>query len=157
MSGLTGAGPRSLPAVGEGAGGAVVRNVAFKLVDNVIVAAYGRNSPTDEEARQMADFFRQIIAEPNLKSLSYTPGGAPTATQRRLLQDVMNGRELLAAVVTSSALVRGIVTAVSWFNRKMKVFSSHEEEDAFRYLGIPETQFETFRGEAKRLQKEVSL
>jgi hypothetical protein len=134
-----------------------VKNVAFKLVDNVIVAAYGRNSPTDEEARQMAEFFRKIIDQPNLKSLSYTEGGAPTATQRKLMQEVMKDRELLAAVVTSSALVRGIVTAVSWFNRQMKAFSPLEERKAFEHLGIPESQFERFKSEARSLQQECGV
>jgi hypothetical protein len=132
-----------------------MKNVAFKLVGHVLVAVYGKEAPSDAEAQQMVACFKDALRLENLRSLSYTPGGGPTAAQRKALNEVMAGRSVPAAVVTGSPLVRGLVVAVSWFNKGIRPFAPADEESAFRYLEIPSSQFRLYRGEVKKLEMEL--
>ena len=66
-----------------------------------------------------------------------TKGGGPTSTQRKYLNDLLAGRHVPVAVMSSSTAVRGVVTALSWFNRKIKAFPPEGLADALTYLEIP--------------------
>ena len=71
-----------------------------------------------------------------MRTLVFTDGGGPSASQRRLATEALGGKESLTAVVSSSSMVRGVVTALSWFNPKIKSFSPDEAQRAFEYLRI---------------------
>jgi hypothetical protein len=40
------------------------------------------------------------------------------------------------AVVTDKALVRGVVTAIRWFNPKICAFAPWEVREAFKFVGV---------------------
>lgn len=90
-----------------------------------------------------------------VKSLAFTDGGAPTGPQRKLLNDLLNGRQCRAAVVTSDAFVRGVVTALSWFNSYVKAFSPDELDEALRYLEVRERYMALVRHEIQILRKRL--
>jgi hypothetical protein len=73
--------------------------------------------------------------------LVYSLGGSPSATQRtemtRSLRSRLNVHR--TAVVTSSPLVRGVVTAINWFVRpelRSPAFAPNELDAAFDYLHL---------------------
>jgi hypothetical protein len=57
-----------------------------------------------------------------------------------MLTDVLAGRGMKVAVLSKSSLVRGVVTAISWFNRDIRPFEPHELYEAIEYLGVQKTQ-----------------
>jgi hypothetical protein len=68
--------------------------------------------------------------------LVFTDGGAPNATQRSEINDWLRGRSIRTAVILSSPLVRGIVTALNWFNRDIKPFAPKDWRGAMSFVGI---------------------
>jgi hypothetical protein len=71
-----------------------------------------------------------------LRSLVFTDGGAPNTAQRSQLNKALEGKTSTGAVVSPSTMVRGVVTALSWFNPKIRAFAPNEVNDAFAYLDI---------------------
>jgi hypothetical protein len=131
-----------------------MKNFKFKVVGNLLVSVYNENPPTNEEAEAALESFRQMTFD-RLRALSFTKGGTHTAAQRKQLNDVLAGRELKTAVVTDVRLVRGVVTAMSWFNKSIKVFTPETWEDAFAYLEIPPGQFDRIWEVIKGLDDEI--
>jgi nucleoid-associated protein YgaU len=132
-----------------------MKNVAFVMVDNFLISAYGENAPTEEEGRANLEFFKSLDLS-KVKLLIFTRGGAPTAAQRKDFNDALRGVQLVTAVVTDTNLVRGVVTALSWFNPKISAFANSAVTDAFRYLEIPPSRYDHFIREAAKLQAEVA-
>lgn len=133
-----------------------MKNVAFKAMSQWILVVYDVNPPTDEEARELLTNFKAIDLE-RTRMLIVTKGGAPTTAQRKDLNDFLKGRSFQTAVVCDLIMVRGIVTAMSWFNSGVKSFTSAEFEGAMRYLGMPQSQFEVVRAEISKLQASLGV
>ncbi|APR79638.1 Hypothetical protein A7982_04985 [Minicystis rosea] len=131
-----------------------MKNVAFRLSGRYLICAYNEYPPTDEEAKASLEIFKTLNFE-TVKVLTFTKGGAPTASQRKELNDALAGRQLTTAVVSDSPLLRGIITAFSWFNPKIKAFNSSELEQAFLYLEIPPSRWERIAEESAKVQAEV--
>jgi hypothetical protein len=132
-----------------------MKNVAFKVVGDWLLAVYSENPPSEEEARLILKAFKSMDLD-KMRMLVFTKGGAPTTAQRRDLNDVLRGRTFPTAVVSDAVMVRGVVTAMSWFNSAIKVFPLSATDDALRYIGIPETQYEFMRREIAKLQAELN-
>src|SRR5262245_48264981 len=56
-----------------------------------------------------------------MRAIAITDGGAPDARQRGQLNDVLQGRTIPASILSDSVFVRGVVTALNWFNPGIKV------------------------------------
>jgi hypothetical protein len=96
--------------------------------------------------------FAQRADLPDLRILSFTTGTANlSAAQRAELLAATGGRMPAAAVFTSSAIARGVVTALSWFKPGVKAFPPHEMEQAMRFLGLTERERSVARSMANRL------
>jgi hypothetical protein len=85
------------------------------------------------------------------RGLSFSDGGAPNSTQRRLMNDTLGGKSPLSAVVTNSAMARGVVTAMGWFNPNIKAFSPTELDEALRFLNVNKSEFELIKLEIRNL------
>lgn len=132
-----------------------MKNMVFKLIGNCLLMVHNADPPTQEDADA---FLRMLKAHDvtRLRSLVLTEGGAPTAAQRKQFNELLDGRNHLTAVVTDRTMVRGIVTAFSWFNPKIKAFPPESMEDALRYLEIRPSEFRTILTEAAKLKQSVS-
>ncbi len=71
------------------------------------------------------------------KSLVIAGRFGPNAKQRKRLADSFAGHPTTAAVMTSSAIALGIVTAMSLFVPSTKAFKPTDFEGAFRHLDVP--------------------
>jgi len=133
-----------------------MKNVAYKIIDSWLVAAYGADPLSEQEADEVLAVFKGLDFD-RMRLLAFTRGGAPTAMQRKRLHDVLDGKDFTTAVVTDVYFIRGIVTAMSWFNKRIRVFPTSALEEAFRYLEIPSSQYDYFRQEATKLQAQVMV
>lgn len=95
----------------------------FEFLDNGhVVMLHGTSAPSTEDWREYLLRLRdKDLTKVGL--LCFTNGGAPDATQRQELNQVIAGRYYARAIVHRSALVRGVVLAVSWFAPGVKAFS----------------------------------
>ena len=87
------------------------------MVGRTLVVVHGARHPTDADWMIYLEALRQNVATLEAQ-LIVTDGGSPTTAQRRASLELAGDQwERLppTAVVTSSVLARGAVTALSWF------------------------------------------
>lgn len=137
----------------------MTQNMAFMFLEGVgggglMMLIHSTKSPTDAE---WEPYFRELSKHDptKIKSLAITAGGAPSGAQRKLVNDYLNGRQSRAAVVTGNTFVRGVVTALSWFNSMMKAYPPEDFDSALQYLGVRESEIALVRRELAVLQKRV--
>jgi hypothetical protein len=122
-----------------------MKNMAISLVGDVVIAVHTANPPSDDEWQAYLKMILQAGKAQGgdmskIRSLVVTEGGGPNAAQRRELTDALQKmsrwKDTPAAVVSTSPVVRGIVTVLSWFNLNIKPFSPDKIEDAFQSLHL---------------------
>jgi hypothetical protein len=109
--------------------------MCFAFVSDVLVAVHGDQPPSSSEWR------RYLAACANASdkvraNVVVTSGGGPNAAQRAELSNLPNLMTFPTAVVSSSIVVRGIVTAISWLGKRIKAFSPADIDSACRYLAL---------------------
>ena len=130
-------------------------HAAFKVVEGVLVLVHDEDCPGDEEwftyvqeiKRQGAFLLPEIVL---------TRGGRPNSLQRKLLTDVLGGRAMKVAVLSDHTMVRGVITAISWFNRDIRAFGAQDLPGAIAYLGLPMAHLGLVRGTIASLQEELT-
>jgi hypothetical protein len=128
--------------------------LAFTVIDRVFLVAYGTDSPTDED---WIEYLAELLGHgiDRTMQIIVSDGGAPTWAQSRELNRLVAGRKVPIAVLSQSAQVRGLVTVLSWFNRKIKAFPPYAIREAMAYLEIPSTRTDLIERELGKLQAEV--
>lgn len=116
-----------------------MRRMAFRVVDQVLVLVHAEQDPSDDE---WMEYVLEIKRQGTLllPQVVFTAGGRPNSVQRKMLTDVLAGRGMKVAVLSVSTMVRGVVTAISWFNRDIRAFDPSELHRALDYLGVPPAQ-----------------
>jgi hypothetical protein len=115
----------------------------------LLLLAHTDRPPNDAE-------WEQYIAElakhdpRQLRSLTFTDGGGPSAAQRKQVNDYLAGQASPCAVVTSSSMVRGLVSALGWFNAQIKTYSPRDLDAALKHLAVT-------ADEAPRVRREIQL
>lgn len=122
----------------------------WRRLGRFVVTVHSDRPPTEEEwSRYMgqADTYQPLEDQ---RILVVSEGGAPNATQRQQLIDLLHDVRVPTAILTTSWIMRGSGAAVSWFNRSLRVFGPNAIEQALEHLQL--TQWE--RREALRLLRE---
>lgn len=133
--------------------------MAFHLhKKSVFLVMHTKDNPTDEEWTEYVEFAKKNVQFLR-SSLIITEGGGPNTLQRGQLNDVLeaSGFKSKISVVTLSRLVRGIVTAISWFNPNIKAFSTIQIPAALEYLEIPAAEHDVIFREIKALRVKLHL
>jgi len=90
----------------------------------------------------------------------FTQGGGPDAKQRATAGEIWMddlGKLPPTTVMTSSRLVRGIVTAMNWAGAKnVRAFPPHQTHDGLRHLGVPNEHVGEVLFCANRLLKQLN-
>ena len=128
-----------------------LKGLAIDAFETTLLVAHGHSAPTEVEWQQLMAAW---ASHPEMTTqLVFTLGGGPNVVQRRQSLEVLNARpggSPKTAVMTDSLVVRGMVTALSWFaTNRVAAFGPGALDDAFNFLGI----FEEVRRDqlAKRL------
>lgn len=131
-----------------------MRNIAFEIEGDLMVAVYGEVDPTHEEHAKCLQILRSIDLG-KLRVLILSKGGGPTPAQRKDMNDIVRGYDIPVAVMSTSRVARGVTTALSWFNKNMRSFSPDQMEEALRHLGVPPDELVPIRSLMIRLDSEV--
>lgn len=127
-------------------------NMRHQQLGDTLLMVHSAEAPSEQEWDAMlAQLQKQFPA----RVLVFTDGGGPTTLQRGRLNDALVGKPVKAAIVTSSQIVRGIVTALAWFNPGIKAFSPVRAPAALDYLGVPVEQRAALMRQVPRLAKEL--
>jgi len=104
---------------------------------DVMVTVHGPLPPTDEEWRAYLEFSRTCVGRVT-RSLVVSSGAGPNGRQRTMLmKEFPEFAPVPVAVVSDSSMTRGIVTALSWFGKKIRAFQPSQLTEALEYLGVP--------------------
>lgn len=122
----------------------------WSLVGNIMVVCIRpERVPDDTWAR----YLKSLRERPATKFLGVTIGTADvTSVQRKEMFEIVKAKSMQSAVVTDERLVRGIVTAASWFGIDVKAFSWAELPAAVLHLGTSRTVVEHVVQEVNRLK-----
>ena len=129
----------------------MVLNMVQDFCGDLMIVVHTGQAPSDEEWTRYVAAVERMDPE-KLRTIVFTDGGAPNLEQREAINRALGGKTSPGAVVSNSMLVRGAVTALSWFNPKIKAFSPSGTAAAFAYLGVPEVAVPDVWVMVKRLQ-----
>jgi len=91
-----------------------------------------------------------------LRILAVSDGAGPNPEMRAEITEFTKRYERIkSAVITVSPIVRGIVTAVSWFNPDIKAFAPKEFLAALQHLGVGQGAASSFVTELRSMAKEL--
>lgn len=126
-------------------------NVLFKIVmGKWLICVYGKQDATDEDVGEIIKVMRTLDLK-QVRMLAYTMGGTLSTRHRKAINEVVDGKFPTLAVLIGSPMARGVITALSWFNKNVKAFAPDEEIDAFSYLGVPPELYGACSQELHRL------
>lgn len=131
-----------------------MRNVAYSLLDNVFIAVWGRVNLSDAESTEVFEVFRRLDFG-RVRMLVVTEGAGPGPVLRKQMNTALGGQELQTAVVTDDFVIRGVVTALSWFNRRIRWFPYTALDDALEYLNVPDFRVDAIVKEVGYLRAEL--
>ncbi|MEY2937070.1 MAG: hypothetical protein RL033_7819 [Pseudomonadota bacterium] len=90
-------------------------------------------------------------------TLVVTYGGGPDGDQRKRLAEQMDHDFAPTCIMTKSTIVRGIVAALTFFNRRMKIVGLEDREAAFHHLGLSRAEREAAERMRSELEAELGL
>ncbi len=110
--------------------------IVSREMGSLMVTVYSQNEPSDPD---WDDHLEHLIRHyhrwgPSSRRLSWALGGVANASQRARLVRLMGPNRGRGAVLTSSPLVRGVMTALSWFSQDMRCFQPDHLCDALMFL-----------------------
>jgi hypothetical protein len=136
------------------------RNLWMFRMGSTIIGVHTKVAPSDAEWKEYIQLCKKVADDagfPALRGLSITDGGAPTSTQRALANEFLEGRSAPTAILSSSSIVRGVVTAMSWFNPKIKSFAPVRAREALAYIDFPTNQIGSLCARLRDMKSSVGV
>ena len=131
-------------------------NMAFHHSPGLFVLVHNASAPSDAEWGAYVEEVKQEPDPSRFVTLVYTDGGSPTHEQRAALNLALGYSSTRTAVLSVSAVVRGVVSALNFFNREIRSFAPAEVDRAFDHLRMSPAMRELARQEIRRLGQQVS-
>ena len=133
-----------------------LKTMLWSFDERLHIIVHSEATPTEREWDVYLAEFPAGDKLVEYKVIVYSLGGGPNGAQRSRLVHQLRGGAPRAALVTSSSLMRGIGTAVSWFIRSLKVFSLKDRAAAFRYLDLSSDEVEKANATIDRFVRELA-
>lgn len=126
-----------------------MKNVAYRLVHEVIVTVHNTRNPRREEWDVYLDMVSGLKVAFNgdcarFRQLVFTDGGIPSSAQRKTLVDIARGLEnhskVKVVLVSRSTIARTVITAFRWLGFPMLSCAPDELDRACAFLGLTPAQ-----------------
>ena len=122
-------------------GHGVAQGLRYTRVGTTMVLVHDERDPTDEDWAEYVEVYREGAFEHGVsKLLVISAGGGPNARQRRAVLTALAGKEgtIRTAICSSSAMARGITTAIGWMTpAQLRSFGYEDRHAALDYLEVP--------------------
>jgi hypothetical protein len=139
----------------------MARHMAWSTHGDLLLLAHDEHRPADDEWRGWLRAYE--TRSPHIRGVVVrTLGGGPSSSQRKELVQAMHTRTIPTptAMLTSSAIVRGLLTALSWFlpaERLPTMFALDDVVAALTFLGVDVASEGGVRAELARLAASLDL
>lgn len=135
--------------------------MGYRREGRVLVIVHSRRSPTDLEWATFLKEMQTYGQRQELRVVTYSHGGGPDGKQRKMATDLNKDPArhdfVMVALLTSSAIMRGMGPALSWFLRNIKIFGLDADAEAHKFLGLSRAE-STFALSARRqLEHDLGL
>jgi hypothetical protein len=138
--------------------------IAHKFVSletgDLLISLHDGEQPTDRQWNTLIEDLKAIGLKHHgdfsrIFALVITDGGAPSYAQREQLNNILNGKNFRISVLSDSLMVRGVATALGWFNPDIRPFSSKEIQACMAHLPIQRSEYLLVRREIQLLRHEI--
>jgi hypothetical protein len=137
-----------------------LRTLQYDRLNRCIVFVCGEAPIDDAEWDEYVAFLRSRF-KPGLthRSLVVAKGSLTSLQRKKLAEAVAPVKATLkSAVITESALVRGIVTALEWFSRDVfRIFAPADMDRALEFLDIRDREARELKELTLRLQERLAI
>jgi len=119
---------------------------ACRLIDDIAIGVHTSEPPSDEDWEAwLAVSKKALDVRGSIRALVYSHGGGPNSAQRSQVNDLLKDQPQRISVMLDSRIARGAVTALSWFNPKIKGFDLQQFDSAFEHLGLAHDEIDQVR------------
>lgn len=131
--------------------------MAWRVAGRLTVIVHGPTNPSNLEWQGLLTSGASRGLRGNGRTLVVSYGGGPDGHQRELLAEAMGRGPTPTCIMTKSALVRAIATALLYFNRTMKVVGLDDRKQAYEFLGLSSDEREAADRLRVELETELGL
>jgi hypothetical protein len=134
------------------------KTLSYEVFDNkLLLLVHGESSPSSVDWDDYAELLSRSVGELT-GILVVTDGAGPNGAQRGKINDLIKtcGGSFPTAVMTHSRVARGVVTALGWFNPRLRAFAPTELTAALAHLGTDPGQREKLLRCIVRMRIELS-
>lgn len=132
-----------------------------QFLGSVHIVVCGSEEPSKDEWHA---YLQQFLAATkdgkeveHVRTLVFSDGGGPNSAQRKSAADILKGRAIPVAIVSHNPVMRGVVTALSWFNPKVRAFAPEALGAAMKYLEIADPKRDATLGLARSMREKAKL
>lgn len=128
----------------------------FDIVDHVLLVVHADVEPSDGDWARMV-----VVRNANRTKLRGTlvmapPRASINAVQRADVAKFLKETGSSIAVVTDSALIRGVAMAVGFLGVKVRAFAPNAVTSALNFLAVPESRHATFVHRVEALKAQLN-
>jgi hypothetical protein len=136
-------------------------HMGFKIVGTLHIIVCGDKDPTMDDwaayMQALQEEERKGVDVSQWRTVTFSDGGGPNATQRKAVSDLLKGRASPIAIITANSVMRGVITALSWFNPKCRAYAPSDMGSALNFLGVPLARFDSIKQTAQEIQRTIRL
>jgi hypothetical protein len=129
----------------------VLPTLAYDRIDTALIVVHAAKPPSDSD-------WNRLMREPLVATKGCIVVAGATkldAKKRRLLAENVKNLDIKVAVLVSSSVARGIVTALGWLVGGYRAFEMSELEQAAAYVGLPTARAADVQRVVRELQLEL--
>ncbi|MGC4120072.1 MAG: hypothetical protein QM765_36930 [Myxococcales bacterium] len=130
-------------------------SMAFHHSPGLFVLVHNSNAPADAEWGAYIEEVKKERDPSKFVTLVFTDGGSPTHAQRAALNLALGYTSTPTAVLSDSGVVRGVVSALNFFNNQIRTFAPNALKQAFDHLRMSPELRQRTQEELKRLGEQI--
>ena len=129
-----------------------------EILADVALVVHGPKPPSSDDWDAFLDAAAALLPKrPDfVPVLVLTDGGRPSAAQREAMNRITPRNGVLCAVATGSAVARGAVSILSWFNPHIRAFPPGALRDALAYLELDASRYDDVLARVARMRMQLA-
>ena len=118
-------------------------SIAWGYAESIVFVVH---APVRPEQPHWDEFMGDVRAQRGLRGVVVMANNSRlTPLQRAEIQRWYEENKARGALVTNSRMMRGVVTAMNWFNVDMRAFSPESLDDALEFVRLPVDSWDSAR------------
>lgn len=131
--------------------------MGFKFLGSLHIIVVGERDPAPADWNAYVEAIqaeaKRGVSARQMRTLVFSDGGGPNAAQRKVTNDLREGRNTPQAIVTVSGITRAVITALRLWSPHCRAFAPRDMGPALDFLGVPGIKLQ----QIVRLGREIQL